>query len=318
MTSQPFDSIPWTSETHGSTTLCHKQHVAYTSDANALQNLSIWISSTPAPPTSSIPQSSKPWIIYIHGGAWRDPDVDASSFSSTVSQLARHHSHTISEIGGIASINYSLTPRTHDPSDPDFSDDASRQAKHPDHIVDLLTALSFLQTRAGFASNYILLGHSCGATLAFQVAMNHSKWFDATASLIVAKPIAVIGLNGLYDMPALINSPGRKHEHLKAVYELFTRLAFGDDEIVWQEISPISVSDWKEEWAEGRKVVLVQSKEDSLVPYAQMADLKLSLDRSKGEGLEVIEMVAVGDHNDLWLDGARLAEIIAEVVRSLV
>jgi predicted esterase len=182
--------------------------------------------------------------------------------------------------------------------------------------VDVLTALAYLQNKAKFSDNYILLGHSCGATLAFQVVMSHSKW-NTPSALKVAKPIAVVGLNGLYDMPTLIREPGEKHAHLQGVYETFTRLAFGDDESVWQEISPVSVGDWKSEWAEGTKVVLVQSKEDSLVPYRQLVDMRDALERSKGSDLALSEMDAGGDHNDLWKEGERLAEIVIEVVRKL-
>jgi acetyl esterase/lipase len=322
MTSAAFDSIPWEQETQGRSKIFHKAGVAYKPNANALQNVEIWIpspnNSTHVPEQSEFPKSDGVWVIYIHGGAWRDQNVDAATFASTVSNLASKHDSTLSQIGGIASINYSLTPRTHDAESPDFTNDPSRQAKHPDHIVDVLTALSFLQKKAGFGSNYVLSGHSCGATLALQVAMSHSKWSSAATSLNVAKPAVVLGLNGLYDMPSLINLPGEKHAHLKALYEVFTRLAFSDDKTVWQDISPVFVNDWKEEWKEGKKVVLVQSKEDSLVPYAQTEDMKRSLEKSRGEGLEVSEMEAGGDHNDLWKEGSRLAEIIVEVVESLL
>jgi acetyl esterase/lipase len=320
MSPQSFDTISWEQKTYNSTTLLHKHQVPYRSNANTLQNLEIYIpthsSSLPSP--SSFPSSQGLWIIYIHGGAWRDPDVESSSFTPTITHLLNsEHSSTLPKIGGIASINYSLTARTHDPTSPEFTNDPSRQAKHPDHILDILTALEFLQQKAGFGGNYILLGHSCGATLAFQTVMNHNKWSAAASAFKVKKPIAVIGLNGLYDMPSLIKMPGEKHEHLKEIYEVFTRLAFGDDEKVWEEISPSSVRDWKGEWPEGKKVVLVQSKEDSLVPYAQIEEMKRRLEESGGDGLDVGEMEAGGDHNDLWKDGARLADIIVQVVERL-
>ncbi|EPE35129.1 alpha/beta-Hydrolase [Glarea lozoyensis ATCC 20868] len=316
MDQQTWASVPWSIESHGSTAVFHKHEVPYTANANALQNMDIWIPvpSTTAqerPSPESMPETSGVWVIYVHGGAWRDPLVTSSSFSSTVSHLAT--SHPLTKIAGFASINYSLSPRTHNPKDPDYTDDPSRQAKHPDHITDVLTALAYLQAKAKFSDNYILLGHSCGATLALQVIMSRSEW---NASSKVAKPIAVVGLNGLYDMPTLIREPGEKHAHLQGVYETFTRLAFGDDERVWEEISPISVGDWEGEW-KGKLVVLVQSKEDSLVPYRQLVDMKDKLEKSRGKGLVVSEMEAGGDHNDLWKEGERLAEIVTEVVVKL-
>jgi hypothetical protein len=148
--------------------------------------------------------------------------------------------------------------------------------------------------------------------------MSHAKWNSAATALKVEKPIAIVGLNGLYDMPTLIREPGEKHASLQSLYEAFTRLAFGDDEKVWSEISPISVGDWGKEWVEGKKVFLVQSKEDSLVPYRQTADMREALERSKASGCALVELEAGGDHNDLWKEGGRLAEIVAEVVTALV
>lgn len=322
MASKDFNSTPWESQSHGSVTLLHKHSVAYKTGANDLQNLDIWIPTSIGTKNhvveaSKIPSSKGPWVIYIHGGAWRDPLVTASSFTSTVSNLATNHSQDLAKIAGIASINYSLTPRSIDPSSPDFTYDPSRQAKHPDHIIDVLTAIAFLQSKAGFGSNYVLLGHSCGATLAYQVAMSHSRWSSAATALKVAKPVAVVGLNGLYDMPTLIENPGEKHASLKDLYELFTRLAFGDDKKVWQEISPTYVKNWDEEWKEGQQAFVVQSKDDCLVPYSQTVDMKKSLEDSRAKGLRVGELDAGGDHNDLWKDGTRLAEIVVEVLTKL-
>lgn len=317
MATDSWSSIPWDLETSGDASTFHKSKIPYKTNANALQNLDIWIPATKSqelPDSSSLPTRDGLWIIYIHGGAWRDPLVLSDSFTPTVKALTAAHSSMFPNIAGIASLNYSLTPRGIDERE---NLDISRQAKHPDHIVDVLTALSYLQLKAGFGSNYVLLGHSCGATLAFQVAMAHSKWGSAASALKVAKPKAIVGLNGLYDMPTLIREPGEEHAKLQAAYEEFTRLAFGDDEKVWAAISPISVSDWKEEWVEGTKVVFVQSKEDSLVPYWQTADLMKAVLGAKGEGLEVEEMEAGGDHNELWEKGDRLAEIVAEVVNSM-
>jgi hypothetical protein len=82
-------------------------------------------------------------------------------------------------------------------------------------------------------------------------------------------------------------------------------------------MSPISVNDWKSEWKEASKVVLVQSKEDSLVPYWQLVDMQKKILESKAEAVEVKELEAPGDHNELWQKGDRLAEIVVEVIKSL-
>lgn len=195
--------------------------------------------------------------------------------------------------------------------------DKSRVATHPDHIFDVLTALAFLQERYHFGSNYVLVGHSCGATLALQVAMDHERWIDDSWGLKVAKPKVIVGLNGLYDMPKLVESPGEKHEKLAPVYTAFMKLAFGADEKVWHDICPSSVDDWAKEWEEGTEIILAQSLEDSLVPYSQTEDMLKRLNASKSGQLVVREAPATGDHNFLWEAGTRLAQIIHEAVKGL-
>lgn len=118
-------------------------------------------------------------------------------------------------------------------------------------------------------------------------------------------------------MPSLLRDPGPKHAHLKDAYEEFTRVAFGEDQAVWQTMCPISVENWKQEWSEGEKFVFVQSREDSLVPYWQTERMKTALLKSKGEALVVRELEAGGDHDELWGKGDRLAEIVVEVVEGL-
>jgi acetyl esterase/lipase len=286
--------------------------VPYKPNANRLQTVDIWF-----PPDS---ESRAAWVIYIHGGAWRDPLVLSDSFAATVSHLEP----TASKIAGIASINYSLSPHPHHPTQPsppkDLEQetvDKSRVATHPDHIFDVLTALGFLQMKYGFGNNYVLIGHSCGATLALQVAMDHKRWVDECWGLEVAKPKVVIGLNGLYDMPKLIHKPGEKHQKLAPVYTAFTKLAFGLDEKVWHDISPSSVDDWAKEWKEGKKIILAQSSEDSLVPYCQTEDMLKQLNASKSGKLQVQEVPATGDHNFIWEEGQRLADIIIEAIDKL-
>lgn len=328
MAEELWSSIAWQSfplESAGSCSAWYKHNVPYKAEANVLQNFEIWVPTTSEelPSPSSLPQRKGVWVIYIHGGAWRDPLVDSTSFKSPVEHLLQSHPDTINNIAGIASLNYSLSAHPHHPSHPsppkDLKEpiDPSRQAKHPEHTVDVLTGLAYLQEKAGFGSNYILLGHSCGATLAFQVAMSHINWGADATGMKVKKPKAIVGLNGLYNLTELISSPGDKHAPLKPVYDAFTRLAFGDDEQVWREASPIVVGDWATEWSEGVKVVLVQSKEDNLVPYKQTADMLKKLKQSNPDGLSIEELEAGGDHNALWQSGGRLAEIISLVVKGL-
>lgn len=296
-----------------------RSSLPYKANANRLQTVDIWL-----PPITGTRNLSEPWIIYLHGGAWRDPLVLADSFSATVAHLVADYHVSTSKFTCIAAINYSLSPHPRHPTLPSPPKDVekepvdkSRVATHPDHIFDILTGLAFLQERYHFGSNYVLVGHSCGATLALQIAMDHKRWVDESWGLKVTKPKVIVGLNGLYDMPKLINSPGEKHEKLAPIYTAFTKLAFGSDENIWHDISPSSVDNWAKEWEEGTQIILAQSLDDSLVPYTQTEDMLKRLNASKGGKLAVQELPATGDHNFLWEDGSRIAEIILEAVNGL-
>ena len=325
-TNSLWNSIPWQrwGDESGRSLAWHKPRVPYLNKANALQNIDVWIPSV-SEGTPDMSSLKGIWVIYIHGGAWRDPLVDASSFAPTISHVIRSHGSSLSSMAGFASINYTLSPHPNHPTDPSppkdpsIPADPSRTGRHPDHIADVLRAISFLQQAAGFKDKYVLLGHSCGATLAFQALMDVARWSsEEIGDSRIVKPVAVVGLNGLYDLPELINDPGEKHASLIPIYEEFTRGAFGDDEKVWHDVSPISVRDWVKEWETNKgKVVLVQSKEDTLVPYRQLEDMWKVLEPSKSAGLDLSELPASHDHNELWSRGDRLAAIVVEVVKKL-
>ncbi|KAK4111022.1 alpha/beta-hydrolase [Canariomyces notabilis] len=374
-------SVPWTPVTDRDD--CNtiigwrKANIPYlpAGTALSLQTLDVWIpaSTTVAAPDASIlpcpPNGSAgKWIIYIHGGAWRDPAIDASSFSAAATKLL-HFQHTSTNtpittnnnrkstgcIAGLASLNYRLSPH---PSHP--SDDPSRQATHPEHISDVLSALSFLQQHLFHPNNnnnnmddMILAGHSCGATLAFQAVMAPSRWGlpspPSPPRLFTRSRVrAIVGLNGLYDLAGVVHSDSTSTPAwLREAYAEFTRGAFGDDEDVWRAVCPATAQGWVPEWLRGNQegedgaagdaggddgdgqqpeakaaekvVVLVQSRQDSLVPYDQLEKLRGYLLAAAGQGgrLRVEELHAGGEHDDIWREGGRMAEILWQVVAGL-
>lgn len=330
MSTFTFSSVPWVAIQDDTsspiTTGWYKHHIPYVPRGTYLQTIDIWVpptESTKAEPPSLDTMSSMPgtWVIYIHGGAWRDPLVDSSSFAATAQKLLRKISISGGpKLAGLASLNYRLSPHPHHPThaappiDPSQAPDPARMAKHPDHITDVLAALSYLQGSLGVAHDYLLSGHSCGATLAFQVVMNRSRLGLIEGAPAIIKPRAILGLNGLYDLTQFLRAPDLSHKDLAPLYETFTRNAFGDEEETWEQVCPGSVKDWKKEWPEGQKVVLVQSKEDTLVPYSQLEGMRAILKTSTAE---VTELDAGGDHNELWKSGDRLAEIIETVLEEI-
>ena len=196
--------------------------------------------------------------------------------------------------------------------------------------------------------SYVLAGHSCGATLALQACMDPARWGDhedegngkrgpkmfVKGGLSdgyggvqpIAKPKAVVGFNGLYDLAGFIADPPAGYEGLKEPYRGFVRNAFGEDENVWMEACPASAESWVAEWklSEGegrRKVVLVQSLEDSLVPVEQTEKMAgyLESENEKEKEDNKVEVVVLreeegGDHNEVWERGDSLAEILVKVL----
>lgn len=309
---------PLEAKGHGKKLGWMKSKVQYDEGGTYLQTLDAWVppilGDEDTAPSVPIPSGTGIWIVYIHGGAWRDPLVDSSSFQNTAVNILKYMSnYAISNIAGFISLNYRLSPHPNHPTHPappiDGSPiDETRTAKHPQHIHDILTALSFLQD-SGVAKEYILAGHSCGATLAFQAAMDSKRW--GYAGSFFRKPIMLVGLDGLYDVPAFIADPPASHVALVPVYEDFTIGAFGsvdESKPVW----PVIVDDWAGEWPEGQKfgAVLVQSHDDKLVPYSQ---LELMQKKLRGQ-MPVVEMEGLYDHNELWSKGTILAEILMKAV----
>ncbi|KAH6621436.1 Alpha/Beta hydrolase protein [Chaetomium sp. MPI-SDFR-AT-0129] len=390
-------------------------------DALQLHTLDVWVpnhdntSVPPDPLSPSSPAAGGTWIVYIHGGAWRDPFITSASFAPAAGYLLHHAAEHAAGSGappplaGLVSINYRLSPHPSHPA----PGDPSRQARHPDHIADVLAALSFLGRlgiikggAAGDAgdgrddgraigeklapnsepapeTNWILAGHSCGATLAFQAVMHPARWDLSSSSLQEAQhttlppPRALVGFNGLYDLAGFVSSPPPAYAHLRDAYREFTTAAFGGDEAGWRAVCPASAGgQWVQEWVRGggkqqqqegkkaaknkwslkvvveylvkmilggtgsqsdgkkatdketkkssssaltvtkpptkKSVVLVQSREDSLVPWDQIDAMHARLADEGGVDVTVVE--SDGDHDDAWKKGGRMADILWGVV----
>ena len=272
-----------------------KNDVPY-SDSSTLNTLNICL---PRPPSND---NTRIWIIYIHGGAWQDPAITATSFTATQNKLLS--SPAAEKIAGYATLNYRLSPYPSHPTDPSNPADPARNAKHPDHINDVLAALLYLQDRYGFEERYILVGHSCGATLAFQTAMRRywGSQYESTPALElnVVPPVAIVGLEGLYDLPALV-----RYHREQPEYRAFVANAFGDEIEGWEVVSPTS-GGFGESWVEGRVVVLAHSAGDSLVEGEQPELMRAALEAlgwgEKGER-RVLMFELYGDHDEVWETG---------------
>ncbi|PBP22890.1 hypothetical protein BUE80_DR006241 [Diplocarpon rosae] len=236
------------------------------------------------------------FIIYIHGGAWRDPSITEKSFYptiralySTTSQRELMNKH----VTGIASISYRLSAHPDHPQDPTIPATERRDAQHPEHLQDVVASISFLQAKYGFGSRYLLVGHSCGATLAFQ-SLN---------------PEVIVGVAGIYDLRLL------RYSHSHPAYQEFIVGAFGDDEKAWDSASPANFH-LMDVWPEARTVVLASSSKDGLVDNGQIDCMgsKLATLNKTARVLVLRDFLDL-PHDDIWEKGVDLARVVAETLK---
>lgn len=234
--------------------------------------------------------------------------ITSSSFTITVQHLLT--SPLSPHISGFASLNYRLsTP----PPLPQFSqyqepDDPARNIKHPDHLNDVVNALHYLQETFGVGENYILVGHSCGATLAFQIPSNS----------VIETPAAVLGVEGIYDLKKL------RDDHADVpMYQYFTESAFGTNEEAWKEASPTTQKNHTGgfAWEKAKVVALAQSNEDELVNSAQRDVMWEGMERAKVKGRKHILIELKGKHDEIWRDAEPVPQLmvaIEKVLRELI
>jgi kynurenine formamidase len=159
-------------------------------------------------------------------------------------------------------------------------------------VSDVLHGLALLRSFGLTDQSYILSGHSCGASLAFQAVLQPPRHYGLEYLPDAPCPAALLGLNGLYDLPELVNGLGASHEHLRDDYERLLSNAFGADKGKWPAASPArfdraEIAERVRESKAPRLIVLDQSTEDQLVPMNQRQRLEANL--SKVSGLRVVE-----------------------------
>ncbi|KIX98756.1 uncharacterized protein Z520_05217 [Fonsecaea multimorphosa CBS 102226] len=278
------------------------------------------------------PSGNKYWIVFIHGGYFRDPTVTSSSFYPALDQLVsgkgndHHHHHNPFKhdenvpavapyIAGYASLNYRLSPHPEKaPQDPSKTPTYElRNAKWPDHIHDILTAIAHLQNRYGFGERYLLAGHSVGATMAvLSTIAAHRSFSKGNPSELpkIQPPMAVLGVSGIYDFPLL-------HESF-ADYIGMTRNAIPDaaDDVL---ASPAryDVRDYVEARAatgeKKRALVIAHSKDDGWVDWKQVEAME-KVFAASGSVIKCKVCELKGQHNDIWEKGTELARAIAQTV----
>ncbi|KAI1377204.1 alpha/beta-hydrolase [Hypoxylon crocopeplum] len=276
-----------------------------------LQRVGVW--------DLDVEDKAKYWIIYIHGGAWRDPRITHTTLGPTITRLVSPSSSfsgaARSSIAAFASIDYRLSPHPDFPQDPGSTPaDRLRAARHPDHLHDVWAALAWLQLRYGFGARYILAGHSAGGCLAYQVlasapALPSLSTDEQTqrGEEDVALPAAVFGIEGIYDMTGLNTRVGN-------AYTGFLSAAFGDDTEAWDEAAPMTCAARYGARFRGL-AVLGHSADDELVDMPEADGMAGRLAR---DGVEfLLRKDLRGKHDEVWRNGTGVAQVILKILEVL-
>ena len=240
---------------------------------------------------------------YIHGGAWRDPAVDSSSFVPAVQALWK--SSMRSSIAGFAAINYRLSPYPSHPDDPSSPDDPARNVHHPAHVDDVVQALIYLEEKYSISRRYLLVGHSAGATLAFQV---HKSY---VSELSIPLPLGILGVAGIYHFQEFVEA----HRRIPAYREIMEN-AFPDKNS-WEEACPYTNELPDAAWEHAKAIVISHSDQDELVDRAQSSLMLERLSKAPELKSRVHFLEASGSHDEIWASGYILAHLVIKTLQIL-
>lgn len=203
---------------------------------------------------------------------------------------------------GFASINYRLSPYPNHSTNPSSLVDPSRNAEHPDHLNDVTRALIFLEQTYRISDRYLLVGHSCGATLAFQIPEKHGKE-------TVPRPSCIIGSEGIYDLPSLLST--HQDSPFYPFYLQFIVSAFGEIESAWIEASPCAAKA-PSIWAKTKVLMISHSEEDDLVEKQQSLKMLARITETKEWDGQATYVPVFGNHDEIHEKGVEMARIIEE------
>jgi kynurenine formamidase len=227
--------------------------------------------------------------------------VDSLSFEPAVTTL--WNSSVRDSILGFVSINYRLSPYPSHPRDPSLPDDPSRNAHYPDHLQDVEKALLYLESQYHISGRYLLVGHSAGATLAFELHSNSSPKLPA--------PSGILGIAGIYHFEAFLEN----HSESPA-YQEFMESAF-PARALWEKAAPYTNREsGSAVWEHVKAVIIAHSEDDELVEEEQTSFM-LQRARSILQNETVHFLHTHGHHNEIWRSGHILADLITKSLHIL-
>lgn len=249
---------------------------------------------------------------FIHGGAWRDPTNTYQDFLPTINSIISSASPPLSSIRGFASLDYRLSSHPNKPQAPDTPAAELRRAAHPDHVRDVRAGLEYLDATYDIGDRYILIGHSVGATLAFQVLMGaQAAGADdqPPPPRDLPLPAAILGIAGIYEFHDFAHRGG-------PAYIEMVEGALGSDHPRWNEAAPLRFrGSYAGAWPAGRHVLLSYSPGDTLVDGNVETDAMVQ--RLRGDGCAVSTLPTHGEHDFVWQDGAQIASLIHELLQKI-
>ncbi|KAI1093900.1 alpha/beta-hydrolase [Rostrohypoxylon terebratum] len=283
--------------------------------SHELQRVGVW--------DLDVADKAKYWVIFIHGGAWRDPRVTHQVFVSSISRILESSSDgstPASSSGGggglgtpgiaaFASIDYRLSPHPEFPQDPASTPkDQLRDARHPDHLDDVRAALVFLQRAFGFGTRCVLLGHSAGGCLAYQLLATAPPSNEVPKAEDPVLPDVVLGIEGIYDMTGL-------NARVGGSYSEFLSAAFGPP-ADWDQAAPMKFAGSYRDRFRGL-AALAHSPDDELVDMPETEGMAQRLAGDVDEEKLLVFKDLKGKHEEIIEDGSGVARVVLRLLAIL-
>lgn len=130
----------------------------YNDKNSELQKLAVW------------DNDKTDWVVFIHGGAWRDPKMTLHDGDAWINQIKHKN---------VCSLSYRLSP----------------EVQHPAHYDDVVNGFKYLLSHWR-VENVVLVGHSCGTFLSLQL-------LESLHGAILDKVERIIAVEGIYSLPML-------------------------------------------------------------------------------------------------------------------
>lgn len=199
-------------------------------------------------------QSNDFSVIFVHGGAWRDPSNTFDDFLSLTTMLRQTEANTKFNFIG---INYRLSP----------------EVKHPFHLLDVVDALEMLRRDFG-VKECLLVGHSVGATLLMQLANPTKILLLAGVENTRNSSVEIRGMifvDGIYDIVDLIAEYGKPYEEF--VLEAFVNAESYSNacQVSWNSEEHFGIGN--------TLIVIIHSVEDELLSLRQTTSFVNFLDQ---------------------------------------